>query len=98
MSWVLIWPEIARVAQLHALEAQTPRMQYREVSVEVLPAAEQPSSFDTVTCMECWSTYPTRRPWYMRAQLVKPGDGFSSLQLIATPRHSCWPLSVLNMS
>ncbi len=46
-----------RVAQLHALEAQTPRVQYREVSVEVL-AAEQPSSFDTVTCMEMLEHVP----------------------------------------
>src|SRR5437868_8441051 len=31
-----------RVAQLHAMEAQTPSIQYREVSVEAL-AAEQPA-------------------------------------------------------
>ena len=40
-----------RVAQLHALETGTPRIQYREISVEAL-AEEQPSSFDVVTCME----------------------------------------------
>ena len=40
-----------RVAQLHALEAQTPRVKYREVSAEDL-AAEQPASFDAVICME----------------------------------------------
>ncbi|MBP7574466.1 MAG: 3-demethylubiquinone-9 3-O-methyltransferase, partial [Rhodoferax sp.] len=40
-----------KVAQLHALEAQTPNVQYREVSAEAL-AAEQPSGFDVVTCME----------------------------------------------
>ena len=34
-----------RVAQLHALEAQTPHIEYREVSVETL-AQEQPGSFD----------------------------------------------------
>ena len=40
-----------RVAQLHALEAGTPNIQYHEVSVEQL-AQEQPASFDVVTCME----------------------------------------------
>src|SRR3990167_6290736 len=40
-----------KVAQLHALEAQTTNIQYREVSVEAL-AKEQPASFDVVTCME----------------------------------------------
>ena len=39
------------VAKLHALEAETPNISYREVSVEDL-AAEQPESFDVVTCME----------------------------------------------
>jgi 2-polyprenyl-6-hydroxyphenyl methylase/3-demethylubiquinone-9 3-methyltransferase len=33
-----------KVAQLHALEAQTPNVQYREVSAEAL-AAEQPGQF-----------------------------------------------------
>ena len=37
-----------KVAQLHALEAQTEGVQYREISVEAL-AAEQASSFDAVT-------------------------------------------------
>ena len=40
-----------RVAQLHAIEAETPRIEYREVAVEQL-AAEQPQTFDVVTCME----------------------------------------------
>ena len=46
-----------RVAQLHALEAGTPRVAYREVSVEAL-AAEQPASFDAVTCMEMLEHVP----------------------------------------
>ena len=46
-----------KVAQLHALEAQTPNVQYREVSVEAL-AAEQPASFDVVTCMEMLEHVP----------------------------------------
>ena len=39
-----------KVAQLHALEASTQGVKYREVSVEAL-ALEQPGSFDVVTCM-----------------------------------------------
>ena len=62
-----------KVAQLHALEAQTPRVSYREVSVEAL-AAEQPSSFDVVTCMEMLEHVPDPAS-IVRAcsQLVKPG-------------------------
>ena len=62
-----------RVAQLHALEAQTPRVKYREVSVEDL-AAEQPGSFDTVTCMEMLEHVPDPDSVVRAcAQLVKPG-------------------------
>lgn len=62
-----------RVAQLHALEAQTPRVQYREVSVEAL-AAERPASFDVVTCMEMLEHVP-EPPSVVRAcaGLVRPG-------------------------
>ena len=62
-----------KVAQLHALEAQTPRVQYREVSVEAL-AAEQPASFDVVTCMEMLEHVPDPGSIVRAcAQLVKPG-------------------------
>ena len=62
-----------RVAQLHALEVQTDGVQYREVSVEAL-AAEQPGSFDVVTCMEMLEHVPDPDS-VVRAcgQLVKPG-------------------------
>ncbi len=62
-----------KVAQLHALEAQTPRVSYREVSVEAL-AAELPASFDVVTCMEMLEHVPDPAS-IVRAcsQLVKPG-------------------------
>jgi 2-polyprenyl-6-hydroxyphenyl methylase/3-demethylubiquinone-9 3-methyltransferase len=64
-----------RVAQLHALEAQTPRVQYREVSVEAL-AVEQPSSFDAVTCMEMLEHVPDPASVVRAcATLVKP-DGW----------------------
>ena len=39
-----------KVAQLHALEAQTPSLAYRLVAVETL-ADEQPGRYDVVTCM-----------------------------------------------
>ena len=46
-----------KVAQLHALEAQTQGVSYREVSAETL-AAEQPGRFDVVTCMEMLEHVP----------------------------------------
>ena len=62
-----------RVAQLHALEAQTPRVKYREVSVEAL-AQEQPGSFDGVTCMEMLEHVPDPASVVRAcATLVKPG-------------------------
>jgi 2-polyprenyl-6-hydroxyphenyl methylase/3-demethylubiquinone-9 3-methyltransferase len=62
-----------KVAQLHALEAQTPHVHYREVSAEAL-AAEQPASFDVVTCMEMLEHVPDPASIVRAcAQLVKPG-------------------------
>ena len=62
-----------RVAQLHALEAQTPSLQYREVSAEAL-AAEAPASFDVVTCMEMLEHVPDPGSVVRAcATLVKPG-------------------------
>ena len=62
-----------RVAQLHALEAATPDVQYREVSVEAL-ALEQPESFDVVTCMEMLEHVPDPGSVVRAcADLVKPG-------------------------
>ena len=62
-----------RVAQLHAIEAGTPRIEYREVAVEAL-AREVPEGFDVVTCMEMLEHVPD--PGSVIAacgQLVKPG-------------------------
>ncbi len=62
-----------RVAQLHALEAQTPNLEYREVSVETL-AQEQAQSFDVVTCMEMLEHVPDPASVVSAcAALVKPG-------------------------
>ena len=62
-----------KVAQLHALEAQTQNVQYREISVESL-AMECPHSFDVVTCMEMLEHVPDPAS-VVRAcsSLVKPG-------------------------
>jgi 2-polyprenyl-6-hydroxyphenyl methylase/3-demethylubiquinone-9 3-methyltransferase len=46
-----------KVAQLHALEAGTPDVEYREVAAETL-AAEQAGQFDVVTCMEMLEHVP----------------------------------------
>ncbi len=62
-----------RVAQLHALEAQTPNVTYREVSAEEL-AIEQPGQYDVVTCMEMLEHVPDPSAIVRAcAQLVKPG-------------------------
>ncbi len=62
-----------KVAQLHALEAQTEGVQYREISAEAL-AAEQPGSFDVVTCMEMLEHVPDPSSVVKAcAALVKPG-------------------------
>ena len=62
-----------RVAQLHALEAQTPRVQYREIGAEDL-AAEMPGQFDVVTCMEMLEHVPDPASVVRAcAALVKPG-------------------------
>jgi 2-polyprenyl-6-hydroxyphenyl methylase / 3-demethylubiquinone-9 3-methyltransferase len=62
-----------KVAQLHALEAETQGVSYREISAEGL-AAEQPASFDVVTCMEMLEHVPDPSLIVEAcAELVKPG-------------------------
>ena len=62
-----------KVAQLHALEAQTPSVAYREISAEEL-AIERPASFDVVTCMEMLEHVPSPASVVQAcATLVKPG-------------------------
>ena len=62
-----------RVAQLHALEAQTPNVTYREISAEAL-AQEAPASFDVVTSMEMLEHVPDPASIVQAcATLVKPG-------------------------
>ncbi|MBC7547531.1 MAG: bifunctional 2-polyprenyl-6-hydroxyphenol methylase/3-demethylubiquinol 3-O-methyltransferase UbiG [Polaromonas sp.] len=62
-----------KVAELHALEAQTQGVRYREISAEAL-AAEQPKSFDVITCMEMLEHVPDPFSVVQAcAALVKPG-------------------------
>ncbi|MHB1248062.1 MAG: bifunctional 2-polyprenyl-6-hydroxyphenol methylase/3-demethylubiquinol 3-O-methyltransferase UbiG, partial [Polaromonas sp.] len=62
-----------KVAQLHALEAQTEGVEYREISAEAL-AVEAPGSFDVVTCMEMLEHVPEPSSVVKAcAALVKPG-------------------------
>jgi 2-polyprenyl-6-hydroxyphenyl methylase/3-demethylubiquinone-9 3-methyltransferase len=61
-----------KVAQLHKLESGA-KVDYRLVSVEAL-AAEQPASFDVVTCMEMLEHVPDPEAIVAAcARLVKPG-------------------------
>jgi 2-polyprenyl-6-hydroxyphenyl methylase / 3-demethylubiquinone-9 3-methyltransferase len=62
-----------RIAQLHALEAQTPNVSYEEISAEAM-AARQPGSFDVVTCMEMLEHVPDPASVVRAcADLAKPG-------------------------
>ena len=62
-----------RVAALHAIEAGTPSVEYREISAEAL-AIEMPGEFDTVTCMEMLEHVPDPASVVKAcATLVKPG-------------------------
>ena len=62
-----------KVAQLHALEAGTTGVQYREISAEAL-ALEQPGQFDVVTCMEMLEHVPDPASIVRAcATLVRPG-------------------------
>jgi 2-polyprenyl-6-hydroxyphenyl methylase/3-demethylubiquinone-9 3-methyltransferase len=62
-----------KVAQLHALESQTPNVSYREISAEAL-AEQSPGQFDVVTCMEMLEHVPDPASTIQAcATLVKPG-------------------------
>jgi 2-polyprenyl-6-hydroxyphenyl methylase/3-demethylubiquinone-9 3-methyltransferase len=61
------------VARLHALEAGVQNIEYREIATEAL-AAEQPGSFDAVTCMEMLEHVPDPAAVIQACStLVKPG-------------------------
>lgn len=62
-----------KIAQLHAMEADTTHLNYQEISAEDM-AAEQPGSFDMVTCMEMLEHVPDPASVVAACTtLVKPG-------------------------
>jgi 2-polyprenyl-6-hydroxyphenyl methylase / 3-demethylubiquinone-9 3-methyltransferase len=82
-----------KVAQLHALEAQTPNLNYREVSAEDL-AAEQPAQYDVVTCMEMLEHVPDPSSVVRAcAELVKPGGWVFFSTINRNPK--AWLLAVV---
>lgn len=61
-----------QVAQLHALDAQTPNVKYLCMSAEAL-AEQAPASFDVVTCMEMLEHVPHPESIIQAcSRLVKP--------------------------
>lgn len=61
------------VAKLHALEASTQGVDYKEITAEAL-ALEMPAAFDVVTCMEMLEHVPEPSSVVSAcARLVKPG-------------------------
>jgi 2-polyprenyl-6-hydroxyphenyl methylase/3-demethylubiquinone-9 3-methyltransferase len=82
-----------KVAQLHAMEAQTANVTYREISAEDL-AAEQPGQFDVVTCMEMLEHVPEPASVVQAcAQLVKPGGWVFFSTINRNPK--AWLLAVV---
>ena len=62
-----------KVARLHAIEAQTPDIEYQEISAEALAVA-RPGQFDVVTCMEMLEHVPNPASVVAAcAALAKPG-------------------------
>lgn len=75
-----------KVAQLHALEAETQGVTYREISAEAL-AAEAPGNFDVVTCMEMLEHVPDPSSIVKAcANLVKPGGMVFFSTINRTPK------------
>ncbi|MFM2403884.1 MAG: hypothetical protein RL223_1764 [Pseudomonadota bacterium] len=82
-----------KVAQLHAVEAGLPNLRYREVAVEAL-AAEQPGSFDTVTCMEMLEHVPDPASVIMAcARLARPGGHVFFSTLNRNPK--AWLMAIV---
>lgn len=77
-------PELIKVAKLHRLESQID-VDYRLQSVESL-AAEQPGSFDAITCMEMLEHVPDPAAIVAAcATLLKPGGRLFLSTLNRTP-------------
>lgn len=64
---------VLQVAQLHALEAQTPNIKYQQIAAEDL-VQEQAGQYDIITCMEMLEHVPQPQSIiHAISQLVKPG-------------------------
>ena len=75
-----------KIAKLHALEAQTTQVNYREISAEAL-ALEAPGQFDVVTCMEMLEHVPDPASVVRAcATLVKPGGWVFFSTLSRSPK------------
>ena len=82
-----------RVAQLHAMESGLANLHYREIAAEAL-AAENPASFDVVTCMEMLEHVPDPASVVQAcANLVKPGGWVFFSTLNRNPK--AWLLAVI---
>ena len=77
-------PNLLKVARLHGLETSI-KVDYREIAVETL-AAEQPASYDAVTCMEMLEHVPDPAAIIDAcAHLLKPGGRLFVSTLNRTP-------------
>lgn len=77
--------KVLRIAQLHAMDAETKNVKYREISAEAM-AAEQPAGFDVVTCMEMLEHVPDPGAVLQAcATLLKPGGKLFLSTLNRTP-------------
>ncbi len=77
-------PNLLKVARLHGLESGV-KVDYRETAVEAL-AADQPASFDAVTCMEMLEHVPDPASIILAcARLLKPGGQLFVSTLNRTP-------------
>ena len=77
-------PELLKVARLHGLESRV-KVTYQQIAVEDL-AAEQPGTFDAVTCMEMLEHVPDPASILSAcATLLKPGGRLFVSTLNRTP-------------
>jgi len=78
-------PGALDVARLHLYESGL-KVDYREISAEAL-AAQQPASFDAITCMEMLEHVPDPASIVEAcARLLKPGGSWFASTLNRTPR------------
>lgn len=78
-------PGVLEVARLHLYESNL-RVDYREISAEAL-AAQQPGSFDAITCMEMLEHVPDPGSVIEAcSRLLKPGGRWFASTLNRTPQ------------